>query len=64
MKRIGFITLNIYDEQYDLSKIRECCILVTDEQIQSGEAMKLALSNQRNCTLCMGCPTAEWEYGG
>ena len=59
MKRIGKLTGRIYDESVDLSKIGECCLVVTDETLLNSEAARLALSRDE-CSSCRGCP--EYYY--
>ena len=37
MKRLGKYTGNIYDENFDTSKINECCLLIKDEDAENKE---------------------------
>lgn len=60
MKRLGRYTKKIYDEGADLSRIRECCILLTDEQAQDEKYVNdHHVKDLMDCIRCLGCPAAQ-----
>lgn len=59
MKRLGKYTGNIYDENFDTSKINECCLLIKDEDAENKEYIDNKRKElKQKCLLCMGCPAA------
>lgn len=57
MKRLGMYTGKIYDEDYDRSKIKECCVLLSDEYAEN-EAY-ISLLKAKNALRCNACTTKD-----
>ena len=59
MKRIGRFTNTVYNEDYDTSKITECCTLVEDKDVEEQTCLATNMKRKLECLQCMGCPTAK-----
>ena len=56
MKRLGKFSGNIYDRD-EVSTMKECGIMITDEQAKDEEFIKqLHLKEIADCLRCPGCP--------
>jgi hypothetical protein len=61
MLRIGKLTGNVYDENTELSSIRECCVMVRKENLDEElKRWKMARINS-DCDKCRGCPEYQRE---
>ena len=59
MKRLGKYSGRIYDEEYDTTKIKECCQIITDEQAEDKDWInERHLNHLKTCITCNGCPAA------
>lgn len=59
MKRLGIFTGRVYDEHYDLNKIKECCREISDETANNPNLVKfIYLTEKQNCEGCFGCPAS------
>ncbi len=57
MKRIGKLTMKVYDENTELSSIGECCYTVSDNEDLGKELARLKeLKASDDCENCRGCP--------
>lgn len=56
MKRIGFFTGKIYDENHDVSKIGECCLMFSEDSC-SIDHKEL----KKRCDGCHCCPESRKE---
>ena len=57
MKRQGFFTGRIYDENYDVKNIKECCHMLSDEQCTDEKNEERHNNDLKNrCAGCNGCP--------
>lgn len=60
MRRIGKFTGVIYDEDYDFSLCQECCICVSEKDINDVDYIRdLKIRNQIDCIMCRGCPASK-----
>ena len=65
MKRQGFSTGNIYDENFPISEIGECCALLTDDDCSDDNQNKLrARKLKERCSSCSGGCPRELRSGG
>lgn len=59
MKRLGIFTGRVYDEHYDLNKIKECCREISDETANNPNLVRfIYLTKHENCEGCFGCPAS------
>lgn len=60
MKRLGKFTGTVYGDGYDLSQIKECCLLISDEQSTNEEFIYMKkLKHLSDCANCFGCPASQ-----
>ena len=60
MKRIGKFSGKIYDENFDFSNCKECCVCITDEQANDEDFCKSQhFEDLKHCIGCFGCPMAK-----
>ena len=60
MKRQGFFTGRIYDENYDTKNIKECCRMIPDEECTDEKNKERHNDLKNNCVGCHGCPDS-WK---
>lgn len=59
MKRLGKFTGTIYGEEVDTKDIKECCLIITDEQAKDDKFIgEKYLSISMDCICCAGCEAA------
>ena len=59
MKRQGFYSGKIYDEDYPKDRITECCKVISDdEDIPEKNSVRAVLLRSR-CNGCNGCPKSQ-----
>ena len=61
MKRQGFFTGNIYEGDYPVENIKECCQLITDEECTEEKNELRHMKHSINCAGCVGCATSRGE---
>lgn len=62
MKRVGIFSGRVYDEKdFTDFMIKECCYLVTDEEIGTLECLAKWTKRHERCEGCSGCPVARRE---
>jgi hypothetical protein len=59
MKLLGKFTKTIYPDDYDKSKIRECCTQISDDKANDEEFINQHhVKDLTDCVRCFGCPEA------
>lgn len=58
MKRLGFWSGNIYDENKRAEDLKECCLVLSDYEEVTPELIQRV---HKDCPFCTGCPLAKEE---
>ena len=60
MKRLGLFTGKVYNDNCDLSIVKECCLLISDKQASDDAFIQREHAKySKKCARCMGCPEAK-----
>ena len=62
MKRLGMYSGKIYEFDYDVSQIEECCLVISDEEANNKEW--IANKHEEHvseCSNCFNCPLSNKE---
>ena len=60
MMKLGMFTGKVYPKEYDVSKIKECCMKIPDNKANDeGYVNQTRLHTLPQCIVCMGCPEAK-----
>jgi hypothetical protein len=59
MMKLGMFTGKVYPKGYDTSKIKECCMNISDDKANDESFVNQThLSTLAQCISCMSCPEA------
>ena len=63
MKKLGFYTLRIYNEE-EFDTVQECAICLHDADVENGAYFENVKRDKHlNCTGCNGCPESKMNRG-
>ena len=62
MKRLGMYSGKIYESDYDVNQIEECCLCISDEEANNKEWIANKHSEHvGECSNCFSCPLSNKE---
>lgn len=59
MKRQGKFSGKIYDEDYPVKDIEECCHQLSDAECTEEKVQARHINDLSNCIRCFGCPMSQ-----